>query len=198
MRRAGVTAVLVKVTTDDGRVGWGESCPGPNVESVYEAVRSTVPLFTGRDPWERDAIAADFYGTAHWYHREMTGHFAFAGLDMALNDLCGKEAGQPLYNLYGGPQRPNVDYFCYLAYGSVDEVCAQATEGVDAGYSVFYIKVGIDFAHEIDVIASLRDAIGPDRKIRIDTNGSWTVNDRNYRPYADRPLILEGVVRFAE
>jgi hypothetical protein len=41
--------------------------------------------------------------------------------------------------------------------------------------------------------------IGP-TVIRIDPRhgGSWTVNDRNYRPDADRPLILEGVVRFAE
>lgn len=35
LARDGVTAVLVKITTDDGIVGWGESCPGPNVESVY-------------------------------------------------------------------------------------------------------------------------------------------------------------------
>jgi L-alanine-DL-glutamate epimerase-like enolase superfamily enzyme len=177
VQRDGVTAVVVKMTTDDGLVGWGESCPGPNVESVAEAVKSMVPLFTARDPWEREAIAADFYGAAHWYHREMTGHFAFAGIDMALNDLCGKAAQQPLYNLFGGLRRAEVDHFCYLAYGSPEEVAAQASAGAAAGYGVFYIKVGIDFTHEIDVIAALRDAIGPRGKIRIDANGSWTVNE---------------------
>ena len=41
VQRDGVTAVVTKITTDNGLVGWGESCPGPNVESVYEAVKST-------------------------------------------------------------------------------------------------------------------------------------------------------------
>ena len=207
VQRDGVTAVVTKITTDNGLVGWGESCPGPNVESVYETVKSTIPLFTGRDPWERDAIAADFYGTAHWYHREMTGHFAFAGLDIALNDLCAKDAGQPLYNLFGGLQRADVDYFCYLAYGSVEDVTAQAKQGVEAGYAVYYIKVGIDFAHEIDVIAALRETIGPDRKIRIDTNGSWTVNeavrhlaefDRCTIDFAEQPVWPEPVENMIE
>lgn len=207
VRRDGVTAVIVKITTDDGFVGWGESCPGPNVESVYEAVKSASTLFADRDPWERDAIAQDWYETAHWYHREMTGHFAFVGVDMAINDLCGKACGQPLYNLFGGPLRDHVDYFYYLAYGSPDEVVAQATEGVEAGYTVFYIKVGIDFAHELSVIAALRDAIGPDRKIRIDTNGSWTVNeairylaefDRYRIDFAEQPVWPEPVENMIE
>ena len=102
VQRDGVTAVVTKITTDNGLVGWGESCPGPNVESVYEAVKSTIPLFTGRNPWERDAITADFYGTAHWYHREMTGHFAFAGLDIALQYATRRRAfGQATIEFQG-------------------------------------------------------------------------------------------------
>ncbi|MDA0336001.1 MAG: mandelate racemase/muconate lactonizing enzyme family protein [bacterium] len=207
VQRDGVTAVVVKITTDDGLVGWGESCPGPNVESVYEVVRSAVPLFTGRDPWERDAMAADFYGTAHWFHREMTGHFAFAGIDMALNDLCGKAAGQPLYNLFGGLRRPNVDYFCYLAYGSPEDVATQARAGVAAGYSVFYLKVGLNFAAECDMVAALRQAIGPTGRIRIDANGSWTVNeairylaefDRHHIDFVEQPVWPEPVENMIE
>jgi L-alanine-DL-glutamate epimerase-like enolase superfamily enzyme len=131
----------------------------------------------GRDPWERDAIANDFYVTAHWYNREMSGHFAFAGIDMALNDICGKAAGQPLYNLFGGLRRDRVDYFCYLPYGSSKDVLDHARHGINIGCSVFYIKVGIDFSHEIGLISELRALIGPERKIRIDANGSWSVNE---------------------
>jgi len=207
VKRDGVTAVVVKITTDDGLVGWGESCPGPNVESVFEVIKSAASLFSGRDPWEREAIAGDFYGAAHWYHREMTGHFAFAGIDMALNDLCAKAAGQPLYNLFGGLRRGAVDYFCYLAYGSAEEVAVQAKDGVAAGYSVFYIKVGIDFASECEIIAALREAIGPDRKIRIDANGSWTVNeairnlaefDRYRIDFAEQPVWPEPIQNMIE
>ena len=207
VQRDGVTAVLVKITTDNGLVGWGESCPGPNVESVYETVRSTVPLFTGRNPWDREAIAADFFETAHWYNREMIGNFAFAGIDMALNDLCAKACGQPLYNLFGGLRRTSVDYFCYLAYANPEEVAAQARRGLEMGYTVFYIKVGIDFHAELEMVATLRDAIGPERKIRIDANGSWSVNeavrylaefDRYRIDFAEQPVWPEPIRNMVE
>ncbi len=197
VQRDGVTDVLVKITTDDGLVGWGESCSGSNVESVYEVIRSAIPYLEGRNPWSREAIAADFFGTAHWYNRVMTANFAFCGIDMALWDLCGKACGQPLYNLFGGVVRRTVDYFCYLAWGPPMDVAAQARRGVEMGYSVFYVKVGIDFDAELPMIAALREAIGPDRKIRIDANGAWSLNeavrylaefDRHRIDFAEQPV----------
>jgi L-alanine-DL-glutamate epimerase-like enolase superfamily enzyme len=207
VRRDGVTSVLVKIITDAGLVGWGESCPGPNVESIHAALESVAPLFLGRDPWQREAIARDFFSTAHWYHREMSGNFAFAGLDMALCDLCGKDAGQPLYNLFGGLQRDYVDYFYYLSYGSPAEVAEQAAQGVAAGYDTFYIKVGIDFAKELEMISALRAAIGPARRIRIDANGAWSVNeairnlnefDRYRIDFAEQPVWPEPLENMLE
>jgi L-Ala-D/L-Glu epimerase len=177
VERDGVTDVLVKISTGDGLVGWGESCAGSNVESVYEVIRSAIPYLLGRDPWQREAIAADFFGAAHWYNRVMTGNFAYCGIDMALWDLCAQAAGQPLYNLFGGVVRRRVNYFYYLAWGSPADVAAQAREGVARGYTVFYVKVGIDFAAELPMIAALREAIGAERKIRIDANGAWSPNE---------------------
>jgi len=197
IKRDGVTAVLVKITTDDGIVGWGESSPGANVESVYEVVKSAVPIYTGRDPWERDLMAAEFYGAAHWYNREMTGHFAYSGIDMALNDVCGKACGQPLYNLFGGLSRAFVDYFCYLPYGSREEACEHARRGLEAGYSVYYIKVGLDVESELNAIEAIREVVGPRPKIRIDANGAWSVNeavrflaefDRYHIDFAEQPV----------
>ena len=54
VQRDGVTAVLVKITTDVGIVGWGESCPGPNVESIYQIIVSIIPVFTERNPVDRE------------------------------------------------------------------------------------------------------------------------------------------------
>jgi L-alanine-DL-glutamate epimerase-like enolase superfamily enzyme len=105
----------------------------------------------------------------------MTAHFAFAGIDMALWDLCGKECGQPLYRLFGGALREEVDYFYYLAQGSPEEVARQGAEGVERGYTCFYLKVGLDSAAEATMLAALRRAIGPERKIRIDANMAWSV-----------------------
>src|SRR5258706_12288426 len=102
VQRGGVSDVVVKLTTDCGLIGWGESCSGADTASIELAVRAMAPFVIGRDPWETEAIARDVYRTGLWDYRLQTGNFAYAGIDMALWDLCGKASGQPLYPLFGG------------------------------------------------------------------------------------------------
>ena len=59
VQRDGVTDVIVKLTTDDGLVGWGESCSGADVASIEQAVIAARPFVLGRDPWQTDAIYRD-------------------------------------------------------------------------------------------------------------------------------------------
>jgi L-alanine-DL-glutamate epimerase-like enolase superfamily enzyme len=173
--RGGVTDTIVRLTSDNGLVGWGECTTGPDAVSVEQAVRSAAPFVLGRDPWQSEAIARDFFRTGLWDHRPQTGNFAFAGIDQALWDLCGKACGQPLYRLFGGALRDEVDYFYYLARGAPDEIARQAADGVGRGYTCFYLKVGLDERAEAEMLAALRTAIGRDRKIRIDANQAWNV-----------------------
>ena len=207
VRRDGVTDVLVKIGTDTGLVGWGESCSGADVVSVEAAVKAMAPMVLGRDPWAREAIADDVYTTGLWDYRPMTGNFAFSGIDMALWDLCGQDCKQPLYNLFGGLRRESVDYFCYLSIGEPADVAAQCRAGVDRGYTVFYVKVGIDFAAELEMVETIRKTIGPDGKIRVDANGRWSVNealrnlaalDRFRIDFAEQPVPSEPVRNMAE
>ena len=177
VRRDGVTDIIVKLTTDDGLVGWGESCSGADAASVEAAVLAAKPFVLGRDPWQREAIARDFFGLGLWDLRAMTGAYAFAGIDMALWDLCGKACGQPLYRLLGGDVRASVDYFCYLAQGPLEQLRADCEEAVRRGYTCFYLKVGIDEHAETAMLDTIRQAIGPHRKIRIDANEAWSVPD---------------------
>ena len=102
--RDGVSDVLVKLTTDDGLVGWGEACCGADTASVDAAVQAMAPFVIGRDPWNRDAMRRDAFTHGLWQFRAGTGNFAWAGLDMALWDICGRAAGQPLWRLLGGRQ----------------------------------------------------------------------------------------------
>jgi L-Ala-D/L-Glu epimerase len=175
VQRDGVSAVVVKITDSSGHIGWGECCPGPNIESIDETVRAAIPLLMGQDPWDTEKLAALFFETGHWDLRPMSGNFAYAGLDMALWDLCGKLCGQPLYRLFGGLRRDQVNYFCYLPTEPIDEVLQAAGEASDKGYSVFYLKVGRNVEQELDTVAQLRRNLGPAAKIRIDANGAWSV-----------------------
>lgn len=172
--RDGVSDVIVKLTTDEGLVGWGESCSGADIRSIESAVESMRPHVVGRSPWELDAIARDVYSTGLWDYRPQTANFAFAGIDMALWDLCGKASGQPLHRLIGGAVRADVEYFCYLS-GDPELLEAECRDGVERGYTCFYMKVGVDGRAEEQKLARIRATVGAEAKIRIDANEAWTV-----------------------
>jgi L-alanine-DL-glutamate epimerase-like enolase superfamily enzyme len=175
VNRAGVTDVVVKLTADNGLVGWGESCSGADTASIEAAVKSMAKFVVGRSPWETEAIARDVFGAGLWDYRPMTGNFAFAGIDMALWDLCGKAVGQPVYRLFGGAQREAVNYFYYLSQGTAADLAVQCRDGVAKGYDCYYLKVGVDAAAEEGMLEAVRATIGPTARIRIDANEAWSV-----------------------
>jgi L-alanine-DL-glutamate epimerase-like enolase superfamily enzyme len=175
INRGGVTDVIVKLTADNGLVGWGECTRAADTAGIESAVNSMAPLVVGRDPWDKEAIHRDLGVYAVWAFQPMTGNFAFAGIDMALWDLCGKECGQPLYRLFGGAMREEVDYFYYMEWGSAKEIERQAGDGVRRGYRAYYIKAGVDEKQEEEMLEALRQGIGPAGKIRIDVNQAWTL-----------------------
>ena len=127
--RDGVTDVLVKVTTDDGLEGWGESCSWADVGSIEAAVRAMGPFVVGRSPWNREAMRADLYRHGLWQHTAPTGNFAWAGIDIALLDICGKAAGEPSTVSVEGFGRAQATYFYYLARGTSEELAGQCSDG---------------------------------------------------------------------
>ena len=173
--RDGVSDVLVKLTTDEGHIGWGEACCGADTASVEAALRAMAPFVLGRDPWNREAMRRDVFTHGLWQFRSGTGNFAWAGIDMALWDICGRACGQPLWRLLGGLQQKEVTYFYYLARGSRESLGAQVREGLEAGFEVFYLKVGLDDAKDLEMVSTVREQLGPRPRLRIDANGSWTI-----------------------
>ena len=120
--RDGVTDVIVKLTADNGLVGWGECTRAADATGIASAVAAMKPIVLGRDQFEMERIARDVFVAGAWQFQATTGNFAFAGIDMALWDLCAKACGQPLYRLLGGAVRDTVDYFYYLSWGTPEEV----------------------------------------------------------------------------
>jgi L-alanine-DL-glutamate epimerase-like enolase superfamily enzyme len=175
INRGGITDVIVKLTADNGLVGWGECTRAADTAGIESAVRNMAPLIIGRSPWDKEAMHRDLGIYAVWAFQPMTGNFAFAGIDMALWDLCGKACGQPLYRMLGGAMRETVDYFYYMEWGTPKEIEQQCKDGVARGYQAYYIKVGVDERKEETMLEALRGAIGPEGKLRIDVNQAWTI-----------------------
>jgi L-alanine-DL-glutamate epimerase-like enolase superfamily enzyme len=175
--RDGVTGVIVRVETDDGIVGWGEASSGADVVSVEAALRAMTPFVIGRDPWNGEAMRADLYRYGLWQFRATTGNYAWPGIDMALWDICGKAAGEPLYRFFGGLRRSSVSYFYYLARGDAASLRDQCADGLSHGFDTFYLKTGLDPDEDTAMIATVRDALGPGPRLRLDANGAWSMPD---------------------
>jgi L-alanine-DL-glutamate epimerase-like enolase superfamily enzyme len=173
--RDGVSDVLVKVTTDDGLVGWGEACCGADTASVEAALQAMTPLVLGRDPWNRDAMRRDLFTHGLWQFRAGTANFAWAGIDMALWDICGRACGAPIWRLLGGRQAKEATYFYYLARAPADALAAQVEDGLRAGFDVFYLKVGVDDAEDLEMVKAVRAALGAGPRLRLDANGAWSM-----------------------
>lgn len=173
--RGGVSDVVVRMTADDGRVGWGECCSGADTLSVLATAQAMLPFLIGRSPEDGQIIRRDIYGKGLWDYRINTANFAWAGLDMAMLDLAGQQADLPLWRLFGGRAGETpISYFFYLARDTSEGLTRQCKEAVGAGYEHFYLKVGLDPAEEERMIADVRAAIGPERKLRIDANEAWS------------------------
>jgi glucarate dehydratase len=175
VNRDGVTDVLVRIETDDGHVGWGEACSGADVRSVAAAVEAMRPFVVGTDPWARERLREEIWMAGLWQFRAGTASFAFTGIDMALADLCGRTAGLPLHQLYGGLRRREVSYFHYLSRGDDEDLREQVRRGLEQGFDVFYLKVGLEEAEDLRMTRAVREALGDAPTLRLDANGAWTM-----------------------
>ena len=150
--------VLVRVTTDDGLVGWGEAASAPvmtgdTLESLVAAVHYLEPVLRGRDP-------ADIAGAHVAMDGRMYGnHGAKAAIEIALYDLAGKAANKPVHALLGVKKRSRMPLLAVVGGGDFDGDLQDAAKKKAAGFTAYKIKVGIDSAAKDEAIAYAR-AVG--------------------------------------
>ncbi|MEF8853463.1 MAG: galactonate dehydratase, partial [Haloarculaceae archaeon] len=99
--------VFLKVTTDEGLVGWGEPNLEGKPEAVLGAIRELEDYFVGVDPRRTEHHWQAVY-RGSFYHRGAVLNSALAGIDQALWDIKGKRLGVPVHELLGGPTRNRI------------------------------------------------------------------------------------------
>jgi L-alanine-DL-glutamate epimerase-like enolase superfamily enzyme len=183
-------AVVVKVTTEDGLVGWGESHHGRAHTAVAKLIETTLKqLVLGMD-------AADAVGVwARIYKFQLASHgmgagcaMAMSGLDMALWDIRAKAAGWPLYRLLGGAAKPVPAYAggVALGYQPPDELVAEARAHVEAGYRAVKLRIGDTVRNDIARMEAVRRAFGEELDILADANTAYRLEDaRRVMPAMD-------------
>jgi L-alanine-DL-glutamate epimerase-like enolase superfamily enzyme len=174
-------AVMVKVVTDDGLVGWGESHHGRSPGAVGHHVNTTLrQLVVGMD-------ATDVVGVwAKIYKYQLGSHglgaataIAMSGLDMALWDLRGKAVGWPLYRMLGGRARPIPAYAGGVSLGwqAPETLVEEARTLVAQGYRALKLRVGDAPARDLARVSAVRKALGDGATLLVDANTGYTVDD---------------------
>ena len=168
--------VFVKLTTDDGYVGWGEQRALPSwsyetTESITTTIRHHIaPLLLGRDPLNLNQIQESIYQTLK--PAVSNGHpFAKAAVDIALHDLQGKILEVPLHTLFGG-KRHDTLRLCYALSIDTPEIMGLKAKAL-APCSCFKVKVAGTPAADEERLRAVHEA-APDAKLWIDANQSYT------------------------
>lgn len=178
-------ATLVKVTTDQGLVGWGEChapvAPGMQARIITDLFR---PLLVGQDArrveplWQRMYQSERVRGYSTGAHLE-----AIAGIDMALWDILGKLANVPVYRLLGGAYRTRIPTYAtfsgtYTGRDTGQAVVDQARKMAASGFTV--LKLALRRGPDSDELAMVREiakAIAPGAQVAVDALGAFTFNE---------------------
>lgn len=169
-----VDSLLLKVTTDSGLVGWGESFGFTVVPVVKAAIDNVIaPLCLGRDPLLTEKLMRELQRTLHIFGRSGAIMFGLSALDIALWDIAGKAAGQPVYQLLGGSDAAELScYASLIRYTDPELVAENANRALGMGYARLKL-------HEIDpaCVRAARETAGEKVEITLDVNCQWPVRE---------------------
>ena len=192
-------ALLVKITTDSGLVGWGEvdGCPSV-VKAIIEApyshtmVTGLRSLLIGEDPLETSRLWAKMYRSTIYYGRSGAVIQAMAGIDIALWDIKGKALGQPIVTLLGGAMRDRMRvYSSNMFRFDVEDTVDCARRAVDTGHTGVkfgWEPFGENEALDLRYVEAIRRGIGDDTDFMLDVGLAWDAKTtirrgRLFEPY---------------
>jgi L-alanine-DL-glutamate epimerase-like enolase superfamily enzyme len=173
-------AVIVKVTTQGGLVGFGETHHARAANITAAIVQTTLrDVLIGSD-------AADVVGLwTRIYDMQLKSHglgaataIAMSGVDMALWDIRGKATGWPLYRLLGGGARKVKAYAGGVSLGWQEpaKLVEEARALIARGYKAVKLRVGDAPERDIARVRAVREAFGDDLVILVDANAEYSVD----------------------
>ncbi|KVN53118.1 mandelate racemase/muconate lactonizing enzyme family protein [Burkholderia anthina] len=182
-----VDSLVVKVITDDGLVGWGETFGFTAIPAVKAAIdRVVAPECIGRDATLIEELSRELQRKLHIFGRSGPLIYALSAIDIALWDIAGKRTGQSIARMLGGARTERLRcYASLIRYADPELVALNVKRAIDDGYR--HIKL-----HEIDLecVRAAREVAGDDVQITLDVNCPWTVREALDNAERLRPFKL--------
>jgi D-galactarolactone cycloisomerase len=188
--------ILVRVSTDEGLVGYGEAGFSAQYFSTVGPIinEQLAPLLVGEDPRDAGRLWQRMFDATHMWGRRGVETYAVSGVDIALWDLLGKIAGLPVYRLLGASKSEVRAYFAPSLKGTA-EVVEEARRARAEGYTAIKLRTSADVRAGIDLVERVREAVGGDFDIAVDGNMAY---DRRTALAVAREFERLGVAWFEE
>lgn len=173
-------SVLIKITADDGTVGWGETygIVAPSaVTSIIDDVLG--PVIIGRDARDAMVIQEDLYDLMR-VRGFFGGYYvdSIAGVDIAVWDLFGKLVGQPVVKLLGGQRTTSIPvYVSGLPGATLDDRLALAKAFQARGFNAFKYHTAVSFDGIVNEMRVLREGLGREAKLMVDLHWKFTAQE---------------------
>lgn len=173
------SALLLRITTSSGFVGWGETWAYPDAAGAI--IRSRFgPALLGSEVTTPATLIAPLLQTAAQDRRGLH-HMAASALDIAIWDAYGRVEAKPIYQLLGGARRASV--MAYASgpllreshpYADLERVLGDC---LDQGFKAFKLRIGIDRRSDEEALRRARALIGPDAMLMADMNEAGSVKE---------------------
>jgi L-Ala-D/L-Glu epimerase len=179
--------LLLRLEDSAGHVGFGESAPledydGVGIEECRAALEDCRRPLTDSDGADRDALLAECARLAVLPQ-------ATAAVDLALWDLSGRRARQPVWRLLGASQPAPVEVNYTIAAPDRAGAAAETAAARQLGYRSLKLKVAT--GDDAGRLAAVRAVAGAEMALRIDANGAWSVDEAHAALRALSPAGLE-------
>ncbi|OAT49137.1 mandelate racemase/muconate lactonizing enzyme family protein [Providencia heimbachae] len=180
----GEDAVIIKITTDIGIVGYGETDSSPLVvksiietPSSHSTCRGLKEILIGKNPLEISKLWDKMFTESEYMGRRGAGIHAISAIDIALWDIAGQYYQVPVHMLLGGKYRDKINaYGTFIPSDNVDDSCKKALSLVEQGFKSIKLGgngFGIDASKDYDTLKCIREAVGQHIDIAIDLVGLW-------------------------
>jgi len=172
--------LFLKITTDDGTVGWGEPVVEGRSKTVKTAVEELFDSYLlGEDPLRIEHLWQTMY-RGGFYRGGPVLMSAIAGIDQALWDIKGKHYDAPIYDLLGGRTRDRICVYQWIGGDRPGDVAEAAQAKVDAGFTALKMNATSEMRRvdnpaavqaAVDRLAQVRETVGDEVDIGVDFHG---------------------------
>jgi L-alanine-DL-glutamate epimerase-like enolase superfamily enzyme len=215
-------AIIVKLTTSDGIVGYGEAVPTLRVQPVVASLREVSRVYRGKDPLDFERNRWEWYKHDFYLSESFESTTALSAFDIACWDIAGKSFGAPLHRLIGGSFRDRIRVYAngwYSGCVEPEQWAERSKETVAKGYTALKFDIFGNYfdwiddeglARAIARLEAVRNAVGDRVELLIEHHGRFNPNsaiaiakelERYNVLFAEEPVHsenLEGLAKYRQ